>query len=128
ADRFTQRAHAGSGGNDDSDGACFARAGNQRRCGCMQEPGCRLLLRYPGADRGLNLVLCLYDPPPLAAGRAALARNDAGGRVMRFLEDDEADDPILAVVNLVDLFLVITAVLMVLIVRNPLNPFQSEKV
>ncbi|WP_033073858.1 DUF2149 domain-containing protein [Sphingopyxis sp. MWB1] len=47
---------------------------------------------------------------------------------MRFLEDDEADDPILSVVNLVDLFLVITAVLMVLIVRNPLNPFQSDKV
>lgn len=47
---------------------------------------------------------------------------------MRFLEDDEADDPILSVVNLVDLFLVITAVLMVLIARNPLNPFQSKQV
>ncbi len=47
---------------------------------------------------------------------------------MRFLEDDELDDPILSVVNLVDLFLVITAVLMVLIAQNPLNPFQSEEV
>ncbi len=47
---------------------------------------------------------------------------------MRFLEDDEADDPILSVVNLVDLFLVICAVLMVLIARNPLNPFQSKDV
>ncbi|MFT3977021.1 MAG: DUF2149 domain-containing protein [Sphingomonas bacterium] len=47
---------------------------------------------------------------------------------MRFLEDDEADDPILSVVNLVDLFLVICAVLMVLIARNPLNPFQSSNV
>lgn len=47
---------------------------------------------------------------------------------MRFLEDDEADDPILSVVNLVDLFLVICAVLMVLIARNPLNPFQSRNV
>lgn len=47
---------------------------------------------------------------------------------MRFIEDDEADDPILSVVNLVDLFLVICAVLMVLIARNPLNPFQSNHV
>ncbi len=47
---------------------------------------------------------------------------------MRFLEDDEADDPILSVVNLVDLFLVICAILMVLIARNPLNPFQSKDV
>ena len=47
---------------------------------------------------------------------------------MRFLEDDEADDPILSVVNLVDLFLVISAILMILIVRNPINPFQSERV
>ncbi|MEX6724910.1 DUF2149 domain-containing protein [Parapedomonas caeni] len=47
---------------------------------------------------------------------------------MRFLEDDEADDPILSVVNLVDLFLVICAVLMVLIARNPLNPFQAKQV
>lgn len=47
---------------------------------------------------------------------------------MRFLEDDEADDPILSVVNLVDLFLVICAILMILIARNPLNPFQSKDV
>jgi hypothetical protein len=47
---------------------------------------------------------------------------------MRFLEDDEADDPILSVVNLVDLFLVICGVLMVLIARNPLNPFQAKDV
>jgi len=47
---------------------------------------------------------------------------------MRFIEDDEADDPILSVVNLVDLFLVICAVLMVLVARNPLNPFQSQNV
>lgn len=47
---------------------------------------------------------------------------------MRFIDDDEGDDPILSVVNLVDLFLVIAAVLMVLIARNPLNPFQSNNV
>ncbi|MDG2528972.1 DUF2149 domain-containing protein [Caulobacter endophyticus] len=47
---------------------------------------------------------------------------------MRFLEDDEADDPILSVVNLIDLFVVVIAILMILIVRNPLNPFNGEKV
>lgn len=47
---------------------------------------------------------------------------------MRFLGDDEADDPILSVVNLVDLFLVISAILMIMIARNPLNPFQSQNV
>ena len=47
---------------------------------------------------------------------------------MRFLDNDEAEDPILSVVNLVDLFLVIVGILMVLIVKNPLNPFSSESV
>ncbi|SHG80485.1 DUF2149 domain-containing protein [Ferrimonas marina] len=40
---------------------------------------------------------------------------------MRFLESDEADDPILSVVNLVDLFLVVIAVLMAMNINNPLN-------
>ncbi|MFV3075462.1 DUF2149 domain-containing protein [Niveispirillum fermenti] len=47
---------------------------------------------------------------------------------MRFLEGDEADDPLLSVVNLIDLFLVVIAVLMIMIVRNPLNPFSQDKV
>ncbi|EKE79065.1 MULTISPECIES: DUF2149 domain-containing protein [Oceanibaculum] len=47
---------------------------------------------------------------------------------MRFLESDELDDPILSVVNLVDLFLVVIAVLMIVILRNPLNPFSTDKV
>lgn len=47
---------------------------------------------------------------------------------MRFLDHDEADDPILSVVNLIDLFLVVIAVLMTIIVRNPLNPFSSDSV
>lgn len=47
---------------------------------------------------------------------------------MRFIEDDEGDDPILSVVNLVDLFLVVAAILMVIIAANPLNPFQSKNV
>lgn len=47
---------------------------------------------------------------------------------MRFIEHDEIDDPILSVVNLVDLFLVVIGILMVVVVRNPLNPFSQEKV
>ena len=47
---------------------------------------------------------------------------------MRFLESDELDDPILSVVNLVDLFLVVIAVLMIVILRNPLNPFSADSV
>ncbi|MDO8411635.1 MAG: DUF2149 domain-containing protein [Phenylobacterium sp.] len=47
---------------------------------------------------------------------------------MRFLEDDEADDPILSVVNLIDVFVVVIAILMIVIVQNPLNPFNTENV
>ncbi|HEL5400547.1 TPA: DUF2149 domain-containing protein [Stenotrophomonas maltophilia] len=47
---------------------------------------------------------------------------------MRFLDDEDADDPILSVVNLIDLFLVVTGILMIVIVRNPLNPFTSQDV
>lgn len=46
---------------------------------------------------------------------------------MRFLEEEE-DDPILSVVNLVDLFIVIIGILMVIIVNNPLNPFAADDV
>lgn len=46
---------------------------------------------------------------------------------MRFLEQEE-DDPILSVVNLVDLFIVIIGILMLLIVKNPMNPFSSNNV
>ena len=47
---------------------------------------------------------------------------------MRFLEHDEADDPILSLVNLIDLFLVVIGILLIVIVRNPLNPFSSANV
>ncbi|HCX66448.1 DUF2149 domain-containing protein [Parvibaculum sp.] len=47
---------------------------------------------------------------------------------MRFLDREDDDDPLLSIVNLVDLFLVIIGVLMVVIVTNPLNPFSSENV
>ncbi|TEA79342.1 DUF2149 domain-containing protein [Allopusillimonas ginsengisoli] len=47
---------------------------------------------------------------------------------MRFLDDDEANDPMLSVVNLIDLFLVIIGMLMVVIAQNPLNPFSQDRV
>ncbi|GGE35583.1 hypothetical protein GCM10007421_06740 [Halopseudomonas oceani] len=46
---------------------------------------------------------------------------------MRFLDEDD-DDPMLSVVNLIDLFLVIIGMLMVVIAQNPLNPFSEERV
>lgn len=45
----------------------------------------------------------------------------------RFLEE-ENDDPILSVVNLIDLFLVIAVILLIIVVQNPLNPFAAENV
>jgi hypothetical protein len=47
---------------------------------------------------------------------------------MRFLDNDETDDPMLSVVNMIDLFLVIVGILMVVIAKNPLNPFSSANV
>ena len=46
----------------------------------------------------------------------------------RLLDEVEDDDPILSVVNLIDVFLVVIGVLMIVIVRNPLNPFSSDSV
>lgn len=42
------------------------------------------------------------------------------------LDDDDGDDPILSVVNIVDVFLVIIAVLLIAILENPLNPFTAR--
>lgn len=47
---------------------------------------------------------------------------------MKFLDEDEELNPILSVVNLVDVFLVIIAALLISIASNPLNPFDSENV
>ena len=48
---------------------------------------------------------------------------------MRLRLDDEGenDDPILSLVNLIDVFLVVIAALMLAIANNPLNPFTSDK-
>lgn len=47
---------------------------------------------------------------------------------MRFLQESDSDDPILSVVNLIDVFLVVVAMLMIIIIKNPLNPFSSKDV
>lgn len=47
---------------------------------------------------------------------------------MRLLSDDESLNPILSTVNLIDVFLVIIAALLISIAQNPLNPFSSEDV
>ncbi|WP_374594742.1 DUF2149 domain-containing protein [Aquabacterium sp.] len=48
---------------------------------------------------------------------------------MKFLDESESDDPILSVVNLIDIFLVIIAALLITIARNPLlNPFAHQDV
>lgn len=39
---------------------------------------------------------------------------------MKFLDDSESDDPILSVVNLIDIFLVVIAALLLTVARNPL--------
>lgn len=42
------------------------------------------------------------------------------------LADADDDDPILSVVNLVDVFLVVIAVLLIAIAENPINPFVTQ--
>lgn len=44
----------------------------------------------------------------------------------RILDDEDSDDPILSVVNIIDVFLVIIAVLLIAILENPLNPFAAQ--
>lgn len=47
---------------------------------------------------------------------------------MKLLDEDEAINPALSVVNLVDVFLVLVAALLITIAQNPLNPFNEENV
>lgn len=47
---------------------------------------------------------------------------------MRFLEHDEADDPILSMANLINLSLVVIGILLITVVQDPLNPFSQDKV
>lgn len=48
---------------------------------------------------------------------------------MKFLHEPESDDPILSVVNLIDIFLVIIAALLISVAQNPMiNPFSKQDV
>ena len=47
---------------------------------------------------------------------------------LRLLDDAETDDPILSVVNLIDVFLVIIAALLLAVANSAGNPFGSESV
>jgi len=47
---------------------------------------------------------------------------------VKLLDEDESSNPALSVINLVDVFLVLVAALLIAIAQNPLNPFLDEKV
>jgi hypothetical protein len=51
-----------------------------------------------------------------------------GATKMRFLDEDEELNPILSAVNLIDVFLVIIAALLISIAQNPLNTFSADNV
>ncbi|QTD46374.1 DUF2149 domain-containing protein [Ottowia testudinis] len=44
----------------------------------------------------------------------------------RLLDDVEEDDPILSVVNLIDVFLVVIAALLLAVANSPANPFSAQ--
>ncbi len=47
---------------------------------------------------------------------------------MRLLDENESINPALSLVNLVDVFLVLIAALLISIAQNPLNPFTEKDV
>ncbi|SFD12761.1 DUF2149 domain-containing protein [Pseudoalteromonas denitrificans] len=47
---------------------------------------------------------------------------------MRFLDEDEELNPIVSAVNLIDVFLVIIAALLIAIAQNPLSTFSADNV
>jgi len=47
---------------------------------------------------------------------------------VRLLDEDEGINPALSMVNLVDVFLVLIAALLIAIAQNPMNPFLEEDV
>ncbi|MBL4638822.1 MAG: DUF2149 domain-containing protein, partial [Proteobacteria bacterium] len=47
---------------------------------------------------------------------------------MKLLNDDDDLNPASSMINLVDVFLVLIAALLITIAQNPLNPFTAENV
>ena len=64
--------------------------------------------------------------PPAPA--APIAHSASAQSTRRLLEDSDEDDPILSVVNLIDVFLVIIAALLLAVAQSPTNPFTAEQV
>lgn len=46
----------------------------------------------------------------------------------RLRDEAEGDDPLLSVINLIDVFLVLIAALLLTVAGNPLNPYSQGKV
>jgi hypothetical protein len=46
----------------------------------------------------------------------------------RLRDEAEADDPLLSVINLIDVFLVLIAALLLTVASNPLNPYAKDKI
>jgi hypothetical protein len=46
----------------------------------------------------------------------------------RLRDDAEGDDPLLSVINLIDVFLVLIAALLLTVANNPLNPYTKDKI
>src|SRR3546814_14886294 len=99
---------------------------------CRQEHGGRIFLGHSGAVGGQYLLFHTHCSQAMAAAGPAAAgttkRRPARKKLMRFLDEDEANDPMLSVVNLIDLFLVIIGMLMVVIAHNPLHPLDRKSV
>lgn len=47
---------------------------------------------------------------------------------MKLLDEIDDDDPGLSLINLIDVFLVVIAALMMAVAASPLNPFDAESV
>ena len=47
---------------------------------------------------------------------------------LKILDEDEELNPMLSVINLIDVLLVLIGALLIIIVQNPLNPFNQEDV
>lgn len=55
-----------------------------------------------------------------------MVKPTAERKPLNILDDEDGDDPILSVVNIIDVFLVIIAVLLIAVMENPLNPFSTQ--
>ena len=45
---------------------------------------------------------------------------------LRILDEDD-DDPVLSIINLIDVFLVVIGMLLIAVINNPMSPFANDK-